>query len=449
VIGGYTKPTGARVGFGALLLGHYAGGQLMYSGKVGTGFTNDSLRQLAAELRKRRTDRSPFAKPPTGAEARSVIWVKPELVGEVEFTEWTADGALRHPSFQGLRADKDPRQIVREQPKSLGNQPDSAFTMSSPARTQSKRPKARPSSRRRTAPRSTSGNSAGESPTIAGVTITHPDRIVYPEQGFTKLDVAKYYETVADYILPHLAGRPLSLVRCPAGASGQCFYQKHVTESTPDAVHSVAVKEKGHAAKYVMIDDLAGLISLVQIGVLELHPWPATKESLESPDRMIFDLDPGPGVSWKDVIAAARDVRSELEARRLKSYVRTSGGKGLHVVVPLAPVHTWDEVKEFAHDVSLNLVNQQPNRYVATMTKSKRGGKVFIDYFRNGRGATAVASYSTRARAGAPVALPLRWEELGRTKSADQFNVVNTLRRLKSQKQDAWKEFFRIRQSLS
>jgi bifunctional non-homologous end joining protein LigD len=198
-----------------------------------------------------------------------------------------------------------------------------------------------------------------------------------------------------------------------------------------------------------MINDLAGLISLVQIGVLEFHPWPAIEENLESPDRMIFDLDPGPDVSWKDVIAAAHDVRAELDARGLQSFVRTSGGKGLHVVVPLAPQHSWDDVKEFAHDVSVTLVDHQPNRYVATMAKSKRGGKVFIDYFRNGRGATAVASYSTRARVGAPVALPIRWEDLSRTTAADQFNVVNTLRRLKSRKQDPWKGFLLLRQSLT
>jgi bifunctional non-homologous end joining protein LigD len=271
---------------------------------------------------------------------------------------------------------------------------------------------------------------------------------LYPEPGLTKRDLAAYYESVADWILPHVAGRPLTLVRCPQGAGGECFYQKHVTESMPDVIRGVTVQEKGKRSQYVVVDDLVGLISLVQIGVLEFHPWPATEKNLDSPDRIIFDLDPGPGVKWNEVVTAAREVRAELESRKLRSFVRTSGGKGLHIIVPIAPKHSWDDVKEFSREIAEHLVERDPKRYLATMTKSKRSGKVFIDFFRNTRGATAVASYSTRARRGAPVCMPLRWEELGKTKSADQYTVMNTPRRLGSLGKDPWEGFFNLRQTL-
>ena len=439
VIGGYTKGTGSRVGFGSLLLGHYDGDRLIYSGKVGTGFTNDSLRQLKAELSRRRTDLPPFDNPPSGSDRRGVTWVAPELVGEVEFTEWTDEGLLRHPSFQGLREDKDPKQITREEP---------GKPVAEKGHMSNGRARTRSSTRKKIGTKPKKATASAADATVGGVTISHPDRVLYPEQGLTKRDLAVYYETVGDYILPHIAGRPVTLVRCPQGPGGECFYQKHLTESMPDSIRGVKIKEKGKRSQYVMIDDLVGLISLIQIGVLEFHPWPATEENLESPDRIIFDLDPGPGVKWATVIAAARQVRAELDAYKLRSFVRTSGGKGLHVVVPIEPRHTFDEVKEFSREISVGLANREPSRYVATMTKAKRPGKVFIDFFRNGRGATAVASYSTRARRGAPVSMPLRWEELGKTKSADQFTVVNTPRRVSSLKKDPWDGFFKVRQSL-
>jgi bifunctional non-homologous end joining protein LigD len=216
----------------------------------------------------------------------------------------------------------------------------------------------------------------------------------------------------------------------------------------PEVIRGVTVQEKGKRSKYVVVDDLVGLISLVQIGVLEFHPWPATEKDLDFPDRLIFDLDPDPNVKWSEVIAAARELRDELDSRKLSSYVRTSGGKGLHVVVPIEPKHPWDEVKEFSREVAATLVSRAPDRYVATMTKSKRHGKLFIDFFRNTRGATAVASYSARARIGAPVCMPLRWEELGKTKSAVQYTVANTPRRLGAMKKDPWDGFFKLRQRL-
>jgi bifunctional non-homologous end joining protein LigD len=278
------------------------------------------------------------------------------------------------------------------------------------------------------------------------VTITHSDRVVYPEQGLTKQDLAEYYEAVSEWILPYVAGRPLTLVRCPQGRKGQCFYQKHLTDSLPDALRGVVAKED--EAEYVVLDDVTGLVSLVQMGVLEIHPWGSHAESLEKPDRIVFDLDPGPGVAWKQMIVAARTVKKRLTGYKLKSFVRTSGGKGLHIVIPLKPGATWEEVKEFAKTVAHDMQRDDPDLYIATASKAKRNKKIFVDYLRNSRGATSVACYSTRARSGAPVAMPLRWDELGRLKSADQYTVENSLRRLSSLRKDPWDGFFKVRQTL-
>lgn len=431
VIGGYTKPSGSRVGFGALLLGYHDDGKLVYAGRVGTGFTNDTLRQLAAELKQRRSDSPPFADPPTGAEARGVTWVRPELVGEVEFTEWTEDGLLRHPSFQGLREDKPAEQITREEPTDM----EQTRTRRKPGRTTSTR-------------KATKTPATKDESMIAGVRLTHPDRVMYPEQGLTKLDLAKYYEAIADWILPYVVARPLTLVRCPGGRAGACFYQKHMSETLPDALGSVTIQEKNKRDEYVVVNDLAGLISLVQMSVLEIHPWGARADDVERPDQLIFDLDPGPGIDWREVINGARLVRDTLEGQKLKSFVRTSGGKGLHVVVPLKPKRSWDDVKQFAKELAQSIVDDEPGHYVANMSKAKRKGKIFIDYLRNSRGATAVASYSTRARTGAPVATPLDWNELSKVKSADQYTVLNSIRRLASRRKDPWDGFFKLRQSL-
>lgn len=432
VIGGYSQPEGSRVGFGALLLGYYDGDELKFAGRVGTGFTTQSLKQITVELKKRRIDEPPYANPPTGVESRGVTWVKPELVGEVEFTEWTSDGRLRHPSFNGLREDKPAKQVVREMPKI-------------PAR------KTAVSKRTSQKTRTSRSSIRAERPetTIAGVRVTHPDRVLYPEDNFTKRDVAEYYERIADWMLPYVAGRPLTLVRCPEGYQGECFFQKHLTGSLPDAVRGVMVDVKGKQEEYVAIDDAAGLVALVQMGVLELHPWPAREDNLERPDQLVFDLDPGEGVEWKDVVCGAQDVHERLESAGLKTFVRTSGGKGLHVVVPLSRRNDWDEFKAFAKSVADVMTRDDPERYIATMSKAKRRGKLYIDYLRNQRGATAIASYSTRRRRGAPVATPLAWEELSARTKPDMFNIVNLPKRLDKLKKDPWGDFFKTRQSIT
>lgn len=441
VIGGYTRPKGSRIGFGALLLGYYDQGELIYAGSVGTGFTRETLRRMRTELTGRRTDEPPFAQPPRDQRARGVTWVRPELVAEIEFTEWTEDGMLRHPSFQGLRSDKPPEEIVRETPRSLSALKESAMLKQSVASVSK--------SKQRSAPSRKKSSSESAEDTVAQVRITNPDRVLYPEQGLTKRELAEFYASIADWILPHVTNRPLTLVRCPRGRSGQCFYQKHLSEQQlVEHLRTVAIQEKEQEAQYVVVDDIAGLVALVQLGVLEFHVWPVLADQLEQPDQLVIDLDPGPNVTWEQVVAAARDVRDRIAEQGLQSFVRTSGGKGLHVVAPLRPGPTWDDLKSFAKSIATELAEEQPKKYVATSSKAKRGGKVFVDYLRNSRGATAVASYSTRARAGAPLAVPLRWEELGSVESAAHYTVANIKRRLSALRSDPWRGFFKLRQSL-
>jgi bifunctional non-homologous end joining protein LigD len=426
VIGGYTKPAGSRVGFGALLVGFYENGNLVYAGRVGTGFTTQSLKQITAELKTRKVEKPPFADPPTGAESRGVTWVKPELVGEVEFTEWTSDGRLRHPSFHGLREDKPAGQVIRETPNMTTPQSKKV------ARTKRSKNKV-----------------SDEAVTVAGVRLTHPGRVLYAEDKITKLDVAEYYERIADWILPYVVGRPLTLVRCPEGYDGECFFQKHLTGSLPEAIRGVMVEVKSKQEEYVAIDDVAGLVALVQMGVLEIHPWPAREDNLEKPDQLVFDLDPGEGVAWNAVVEGARDVRKRLKAAGLTAFLRMTGGKGLHVVVPIARRNTWDDLKAFAKSVAVAMTRDAPDRYIATMNKSKRRGKLFIDYLRNQRGATAIASYSTRRRRGAPVATPQAWEELTARTKPDMYTIANLPQRLERLKKDPWANFFSTRQSIT
>jgi bifunctional non-homologous end joining protein LigD len=432
VIVGFTEPKGTRAGFGALLLGVYEpDGGLTYVGRVGTGFDDRSLKALHAKLKALEQERTPLRSPP-GGSTRDVHWVKPSLVADVAFTNWTRDGLLRHPTFHGLREDKSPRDVVRERTK----RPPAAASTSGRRR----------SVRTRGAAGESTRASSRASDAVAGVTLTHPERVLYPGQGITKRDLAAFYEEIADWILPHVVERPLSLVRCPAGQGTACFYQKHVGPEASDHIEGVKVSEKGGTRTYAYITDLAGLISLVQLGVLELHPWGSRVGNLEHPDRLTLDLDPAPGVPWKRVIATARQLRSLLTELRLKSFVKTTGGKGLHVVVPLAAKQPWAAVKDFSRSIALAMAQRAPGEYTASLSKASRTGKIFIDYLRNSQGATAVAAYSTRALPGAPVATPIAWDELGADLRSDHFTVKNLPRRLAALGKDPWAEFFKSRQ---
>ncbi len=430
VIGGWSAPAGSRTHFGALLIGvHDRAGRLVYAGKVGTGFSGRSLESLAEELAPLETDRPPFANPPRGAGARGVHWTRPELVAEVAFTEWTADGIVRHPSFQGLRRDKSAREVRREEP---GNDGAADGTR-----------------RQRSADR---GALVEKAVRVAGVRITHPERVLYPEQGLTKRELAEYCAAVSEWMLPHLVDRPLTLVRCPEGRAGGCFYQKHATEGLPEAVRSVRVEEQGGGTGlYVAIEDLEGLVSLVQFGVLELHPWGSRRDRLERPDRIVIDLDPDPVVPWKEVVVTARALRGLLRELGLQGFARTTGGKGLHVVLPIERRSTWPEAKRFARELVTVLARRAPELYVLTASKARRKGRIFLDYLRNDRGSTAIASYSMRARAGAPVATPIRWDELTTRLAPERFTVRSVPRRLAELRaaDDPWAGFLTLRQTLT
>jgi bifunctional non-homologous end joining protein LigD len=425
VVGGFTEPKGTRAGLGALLLGvHDDGDGLAYAGKVGTGFTGAAARRLRERLDGLRVEKSPFRRPPPGA--REARWVKPELVAEVEFTEWTTDGRLRHPSFKGLREDKPAGEVVRERP--------------APAQASASRGGGRRT--RKTAVKQANA-SAGpqDDAVVAGVRISHPDRVVYPAQGITKAQLAGYYAAIAEHMLPHLRSRPTVLLRCPEGLGQECFYQKHAGSWAPSSLRRVPIREKRKTSDYLVVDDVAGLVSLVQMGALEFHTWNAQADSLETPDRLVFDLDPGPDVPWPAVRTAARLVRARLDAHGLTSFVKTTGGKGLHVVAPIAPGPDWDACLAFAHQVTEALVAETPRAFVATMAKVARKGKIFIDYLRNQRGATSVAAYSTRARPGAPVSTPITWDELDSISAGDHFTIETVQRRLARRSGDPWEGY--------
>lgn len=276
-------------------------------------------------------------------------------------------------------------------------------------------------------------------PEVAGVTITHPDRILYSEQGVTKLDIARYYQDVEDWILPHLADRPLSLLRCPEGPGEACFFQKHPSATFARELPRVAIKEKeGGTADYLYVSTLGDLITLAQFGVLEIHVWGGPVANVDAPDTLVFDLDPGPGVSWNQIVEAAFGVRDRLEALGLTGFPQATGGKGVHVVVPIEPTLTWDQARDFVRAICRAQASDHPESFTTNMAKARREGRIFLDYLRNGRGNTSIARYSLRAREGAPVATPLRWEELAPLARANRYGLGNIRRRLAALKSDPW-----------
>ncbi|HEY6257719.1 MAG TPA: DNA ligase D, partial [Xanthobacteraceae bacterium] len=407
VILGYVPSTADSRAVGALALGYYADQALTYAGRVGTGWSGEQARSLREAL-----DAIAAKKPqlgnalPLGTE-KGVVWVEPRLVGEIEFRGWTGDRMLRAASFKGLREDKSAEEIVLE-----------------------------------TAPKASKTPSTRA---LSKVRLTHPERILWPEQGITKQGLADFYVEIADWILPHIVERPLSLLRCPAGTGAKCFFAKHPWQGLDDSVTRIDV---GETEPMLVIDDLAGLINMVQASIVEIHPWGSRTAHLEEPDRLIFDLDPGEDVSWGVVIAAALDVRDRLAGLGLQSFLKTSGGKGLHVVVPIEPRADWEEAKAFTASIAAQMAADHPDKYIATLSKRARHGRIFIDYLRNGRGATAVAAYSTRGRAQASVSTPIEWDEISEGLKADHYTVDNLGHRLKFLKRDPWEGFFKLKQRL-
>ena len=422
VVAGFAPSTADKHSVGALVLGVYEKGELRYAGRTGTGFTHQSARDLYRTLKPLVLDKSAFD--PVPKEERGVrapVWVKPNLVAEVDFRGWTHGNMVRHSSFLGLRQDKTPKAVVHEvKVAAATNKNASAKRMSAPVR-----------------PR----NSKIQ---VGAITLSHSDRVYWEDAGVTKLDLAEYYSQVWKRMAPHVIGRTISLLRCPEGAAGQCFFQKHAAAGVATE-HLHQVSEKG--AKIISIDDLDGLLSLVQAGVLEIHTRGSTVDALDKADRLVFDLDPGTGTGWKEIVAAARDVRARLAKIKLKTFLKTSGGKGLHVVLPIKPT-PWDVAKDFCQAVASAMAADEPDRYTAVVSKSKRNKRIFIDYLRNSREATAVAPYSTRARPGAPISTPIDWSELGSVKGADAYTVKNLPQRLARLRKDPWANIGRVKQQL-
>ncbi|WP_437785810.1 DNA ligase D [Sorangium sp. So ce1097] len=455
VIVGFTEPTGARQGLGAILVGVNTSGKLVYAGKVGTGFTSKTLTTLRSQLEAIEREKPAFQGAP---RMRGAHWVEPRLIAEVHFSAWTRDGRLRHPSFEGLREDRTPESVTveREQPppqlppkKAAGASGTSARKTASAA--SSKTASAASSKTASAAPGKTShgGRSRGaEQIEVAGERLTNPDKVLYPAQGITKVALARYYAQIAEHMLPHVANRLLTLVRCPAGQGKPCFFQRHEAEGLSEAIRRTTVEEDDGKRTYLYVETTEGLVSLVQMGALEVHIWGSRVDRIEEPDRMVFDLDPAPELPWARVADAARTVRHLLETLGLRSFVKTTGGKGLHVVVPIEARRGWDEVKPFTKAVADALVRFDPARYTATLSKAKRAGKVFVDYLRNGRGATAVAPYSTRARPGAAVATPLSWDELDAPLDPASFTIETVPQRLATVP-DPWAELSGVRQSIT
>jgi bifunctional non-homologous end joining protein LigD len=426
VVVGYTEPAGSRLGIGALLLGvHDEEGKLVYAGKVGTGFNHRTLVELEERLSAMEQSESPVADPPRGYRARGVHWVRPELVAEVEFTEWTEDGRIRHPSFQGLREDKEVGQVVRERETGGAGEAGGGGGGGGGG-----------------------GRGRGREE-VAGVRITNAGRVLWEGQGVTKGELASYYEAVAGVMLPRLVDRPLTLVRCPSGAGGKCFYQKHANESMPDIIPRVVIDEKDGGEPYMYVDGLPALIALVQFGVLEFHIWGSRRDRLDRPDRLVFDLDPDEGLPFGRVARAALGLRSMLEELGLTSFPKTTGGKGLHVVVPLTRRSDWDEAREFAQAVAQRMVAEDPGGFTARMSKSRRKDRIFVDYLRNAWNATAIADYSTRARPGATVALPITWDEVNPRAKNPPVNTLRDVPDRVASESDPWPGFDDLRQSIT
>ncbi|MBU4631757.1 DNA ligase D [Pseudomonas chlororaphis] len=413
VVVGYTHPQGSRSGFGALLLGVNDASGLVYAGRVGTGFDQKTLKQLHERMQELERDSSPLAKPLTAAQARGVHWIEPQLVAEAEFAEWTREQVVRQAAFIALRSDKPASEIVRERPQtSKAVEPRSRST---PAR---------------------SDKSAAHS--VAGVKITHPERVIDQQSGTSKLQLAQFYASIDQQILPHLRDRPVSLLRAPEGVEGEQFFQKHAEHlAIPNIRHLDPALDPGHA-RLMEIDSTSALIGAVQMGTIELHTWGATHDQIETPDLFVLDLDPDPALPWKSMLEATQLTLSVLDELGLQAFLKTSGGKGMHLIVPLARKADWETVKGFAKAVAQFMAQQLPERITATMGPKNRVGKIFVDYLRNTRGASTVAAYSVRARPGLPVSVPIARDELGDVRHAQQWNVANLSQRLEALTEDPW-----------
>ena len=410
VIVGYTEPKGSRSAFGALLLALHDkdGGELRYAGKVGTGFTATTLQSIHARLKPLEIAKPAFARPPTGAEARGVHWLEPTLLAEVAYAQMTREGIVRHSVFHGLRDDKPATAIDLERP------------MPTP--------------------------STGQGATLGKLRLTHAERIIDPASGTTKRQVAEYYASVAERILPHLHDRPVALVRAPDGLGGELFFQKNAAQLKIPGLVTYSKAEAGQPV--LIVNRPQTLLGAVQMNMLELHTWNGTDKDFDKPDRFVLDLDPDPALPWKSMVEATQLALTLLDELGLKVFLKTSGGKGIHLVVPLTRRAGWDEVKDFTHAIVNYLARLFPDRLSAVSGPKNRVGRIFIDYLRNGKGATTACAYSLRAREGLPVSVPIWREELAQLKGANQWTIANVHERL-AETEDPWADLFQTRQSIT
>lgn len=415
VIGGCTLSQKKTRGISALLLGVYEGGELIYAGRAGTGLSEAGIKELEAKFENLKRSEPPFKLAPRPRANETVTWLEPQLVAEIKFAEWTQDNLLRQASYKGLRADKDPKDIKKEEADDRIQSGSSVKEQEQPM-----------------APN-------GKNIIIGGIKITSPDKVIFNDPEITKEDVIRYYAQVSERMLPYVGHRILSIVRCPKGVSHSCFYKKHPGPNSKGCVVMPITNSNGETEDYFYIENASGLISEAQMGTLEFHTWGSRVDALEKPDMMVFDLDPDEGMDLGTVRQGAQDMKSILAELSLNAYLKTSGGKGYHVVVPLKPSVTWDAFHDFSRRVAEVMEQKWPDRYTSNVRKAKRTNKIFIDWIRNGRGATSIAPYSIRARMGARVSMPITWDELD-TVAPDGVDMAGALRRVSDT--DPWADFF-------
>jgi bifunctional non-homologous end joining protein LigD len=432
VIVGFTDPKGSRSAFGALLLGLHDrdSGELRYAGKVGTGFTEATLNSIHQQLKPLQTKKAAVVNPPSGAEFKAVHWLKPSLLAEVAFAEMTKDGSVRHAVFHGLRDDKPAKDITEERPTAVKTAP-------------AKKAAAKPTASKKKAEPAPSqiGLEQGK------VRITHPDRVIDASTGATKVQLAQYYASVAEWILPQLKDRPVALVRAPDGIAGELFFQKNAERLAIPGITTLDQQLTGQPM--MVINNAEALIGAVQMSTVELHTWNATTDNLDKPDRFVLDLDPDPALPWKRMVEATQLTLTVLDELGLKAFLKTSGGKGIHLVVPLTRKHGWDEVKDFSHAIVSHMSKMLPERFSAVSGPKNRVGRIFIDYLRNGLGATTICAYAVRTREGLPVSMPIFREEVPTLKGGNQWNIHNAHERLAEVGDEPWADLKKTRQTIT
>ncbi len=413
VIGGYTLSDKKTSGLSSLLLGVYEGDDLIYAGRAGTGFNKRNIKELETKLKSLTRADSPFKNAPKSRSSEKITWIEPKLAAEIKFAEWTEDNQLRQASYKGFREDKDPKEIRRESAKELEMLVES--------------------------------DTKSSNITIGGVKVSSPDKVIFEDPEITKAEVIRYYQKVSERMLPYVRHRILSIVRCPKGVSQACFYKKHPGQGSKGVVTIPINTGSGEAEDYFYIEDVSGLLLEAQMGTVEFHTWGSRVDELEKPDMMVFDLDPDEGMDIERVRQGVRDIKSILLELSLDSYLKTSGGKGYHVVVPLKPKVNWDTFHDFARGVAEVMEQKWPDRYTSNVRKAKRTDKIFIDWIRNARGATSIAPYSLRARKGAKVSMPISWEELD-TVAPDSIDMKDALLRI--ERSNPWKDLLSNNQML-